>query len=396
VSQYSVDVDPGRVNNSHSFVVQLVGKGKSVLERGAASGHVTRILASNGNRVTAVEADIACSDSLAAVADEVLIRDLDRLSLSEDLDGRTFDVIVAGDVLEHTKRPELILAQLHGLLAPSGYIVVSLPHIAHGDVRLSLLSGQFPYSDRGLLDKTHLRFFTRSTILELFSSAGFNVDEIYGTTAPLGTTELGVDLSSFTPEVLQAVYQAPDSDVYQFVVKATPVEMPNRTLLEEIGPKKHDATREDLLFELSAINSVLQATRNQLKVQELQLSEANNSISALTQKLQAAEQDLQGAKQDLLLSRLEQKDYIIGKLAELGEARSRLEILEEQSNETLKRLEVEMTRAFNAETRLVELEPTVTEIRRLRDEVRMLRHSRSFRLGRHLTAPFRILRKLVK
>ena len=389
VSQYSVDVDPGRVNNSHSFVVQLVGKGKSVLELGAASGHVTRILASNGNRVTAVEADIACSDSLAAVASEVLIRDLDRLSLSEDLDGRTFDVIVAGDVLEHTKRPELILAQLHGLLAPNGYIVVSLPHIAHGDVRLSLLSGQFPYSDRGLLDKTHLRFFTRSTILELFGSTGFNIDEIYGTTAPLGTTELGVDLSRFTSEVLKAVHQAPDSDVYQFVVKATPVEMPNRSLLEEIDPKRNDATREDLLFELSAINSVLQATRNQIKLQELQLSEANGSISALTQKLQAAEQDL-------LLGRLEQKDYIIGKLAELGEARSRLEILEEQSNETLKRLEVEMTRAFNAETRLVELEPTVTEIRRLRDEVRMLRHSRSFRLGRHLTAPFRVLRKLVK
>ena len=388
-SQYSVDVDPGRVNNSHSFVVQLVGTGKSVLELGAASGHVTRVLISNGNRVTAVESDGASSQSLSEVATEVLIRDLDWLSLSEDLRGRTFDVIVASDVLEHTKRPELVLAQLHSLLAPNGFVIVSLPHIAHGDVRLALLSGQFPYSDRGLLDKTHLRFFTRSTILELFSSAGFKVDELYGTTAPLGTTELGVDLSAFTTEVLQAVHQAPDSDVYQFVVKATPVEIPNTSLLDEIGPKTNEASREDLLFELSAVNSILHKTRNHLKVQELQLSEAHNSISALTLQLEEAERDL-------LLTRLEQKDYIIGKLAELGEARSRLELLEIRSNETLRLLEAEMTRAFNAETRLVELEPMAIETRRLRDEVRMLRNSRSFRIGRHLTAPFRILRKVVK
>ena len=388
-SQYSVDVDPGRVNNSHSFVVQLVGTGKSVLELGAASGHVTRVLISNGNRVTAVESDGASSQSLSEVATEVLIRDLDWLSLSEDLRGRTFDVIVASDVLEHTKRPELVLAQLHSLLAPNGFVIVSLPHIAHGDVRLALLSGQFPYSDRGLLDKTHLRFFSRSTILELFSSAGFKVDELYGTTAPLGTTELGVDLSAFTTEVLQAVHQAPDSDVYQFVVKATPVEIPNTSLLDEIGPKTNEASREDLLFELSAVNSILHKTRNHLKVQELQLSEAHNSISALTLQLEEAERDL-------LLTRLEQKDYIIGKLAELGEARSCLELLEIRSNETLRLLEAEMTRAFNAETRLVELEPMAIETRRLRDEVRMLRNSRSFRIGRHLTAPFRILRKVVK
>jgi len=388
-SQYSVDVDPGRVNNSHSFVVQLVGKGKSVLELGAASGHVTRVLVSNGNRVTAVESDGASSESLSAVATEVLIRDLDWLSLSEDLRGRTFDVIVASDVLEHTKRPELVLAQLHSLLAPNGFVIVSLPHIAHGDVRLALLSGQFPYSDRGLLDKTHLRFFTRTTILELFSSAGFKIDELYGTTAPLGTTELGVDLSNFTTEVLQAVHQAPDSDVYQFVVKATPVEMPNRSLLDEIGPKTHEASREDLLFELSAVNSILHTTRNQLRVQELQLSEAHNSISALTLQLEEA-------KRDLLLTRLEQKDYIIGKLAELGEAKSHLEVLEERVNETMERLVAEMTRAYNAETRLVELEPMVIETRRLRDEVRMLRNSRSFRIGRHFTAPFRILRKVMK
>ena len=388
-SSYSVDVDPGRVNNSHSFVVQLVGTGKSVLELGAASGHVTRVLVDRGNSVTAVESDAACSDSLASIATDVLITDLDWLSLAHDLRGRTFDVIVAGDVLEHTKRPELVLAQLHPLLAPGGYVVVSLPHLAHGDVRLALLSGQFPYSDHGLLDKTHLKFFTRSTILELFNSTGYKVDELYGTTAPLGTTELKIDLTRFSSEILRAVHESPDSDVYQFVVKATAVETPNQALLEELVPVNHDTSRTELLAELSALNNILQATRNELKVRDLQLSEERQRVTSL-------ETVMSSTKRDLELTRLEQKDYIIGKLAELGEAKARLETLEVRNNETMERLVNEMTRAFNAESRLVEVEPAVIEIRRLRDEVRMLRHSRSFRLGRLLTAPFRVLRKLVK
>ena len=381
-SSYSVDVDPGRVNNSHSFVVQLVGTGKSVLELGAASGHVTRILIDRGNSVTAVESDAACSDSLASIATEVLITDLDWLSLADDLRGRTFDVIVAGDVLEHTKRPELVLAQLHLLLAPGGYVVVSLPHLAHGDVRLALLSGQFPYSDHGLLDKTHLKFFTRSTILELFSSTGYKVDELYGTTTPLGTTELEIDLTRFSSEILRAVHESPDSDVYQFVVKATAVETPNQSLLDEIVPVNHDTSRTELLAELSALNNILHATRNELKVRDLQLSDAR--------------QELDSSKRQLELTRLEQKDYIIGKLAELGEAKARLETLEVRHNETMERLVNEMTRAFNAESRIVEIEPIIGEVVRLRSEIAMLRQSRSFRFGRKLTAPVRVLRRALK
>ena len=381
-SSYSVDVDPGRVNNSHSFVVQLVGTGKSVLELGAASGHVTRVLVDRGNSVTAVESDAACSDSLASIATEVLITDLDWLSLADDLRGRTFDVIVAGDVLEHTKRPELVLAQLHPLLAPGGYVVVSLPHLAHGDVRLALLSGQFPYSDHGLLDKTHLKFFTRSTILELFSSTGYKVDELYGTTTPLGTTELKIDLTRFSSEILRAVHESPDSDVYQFVVKATAVETPNQSLLDEIVPVNHDTSRTELLAELSALNNILHATRNELKVRDLQLSDAR--------------QELDSSKRQLELTRLEQKDYIIGKLAELGEAKARLETLEVRHNETMERLVNEMTRAFNAESRIVEIEPIIGEVVRLRSEIAMLRQSRSFRFGRKLTAPVRVLRRALK
>jgi 2-polyprenyl-3-methyl-5-hydroxy-6-metoxy-1,4-benzoquinol methylase len=388
-SQYSVDVDPGRVNNSHSFVIQLVGAGKTVLELGAASGHVTRVLVSRGNRVTAVESDEACGGSLRAVATDVLITDLDWLSLTEDLQGRTFDVIVAGDVLEHTKRPELVLAQLHALLAPGGFVVATLPHIAHGDVRLALLSGQFPYAERGLLDRTHLKFFTRSNIVELFNSTGYTIEELYGTTAPLGSTELGVDLSTFSTEILRTVHESPDSDVYQFVVKATALERPNVSLLEEIAQVNRETSRSDLLAEVSALNIALRSTQNELRVRELQISEERQKVAFLSAEIEES-------KRAEKISSLENRDYIIGILAELGEAHSRLTILEKRQDEDVQRLVDEMTRAYNAESRIVELEPIAANVARLRTELQSLRSSRSFRIGQAMTAPVRVLRRLVR
>ena len=388
-SSYSVDVDPGRINNSHSLVVQLVGTGKSVLELGAASGHVTRVLVDRGNTVTAVESDAACSDSLASIATEVLVTDLDWLSLADNLRGRTFDVIVAGDVLEHTKRPELVLAQLHPLLAPGGYVVVTLPHLAHGDVRLALLSGQFPYAERGLLDRTHLRFFTRSNIIELFDSTGYKIEELYGTTAPLGTTELGIDLSSFSSEILRTVHESPDSDVYQFVIKATALEMPSKLLFDEIAQVDRETSRSKLLAEVSALNIVLRTTQNELRVRELQISEERQKVVSLFAEIEES-------KRTEKISRLENRDYVIGILAELGEARSRLEILEERHSESMQRLVDEMTRAYNAESRIVELEPIAANVRQLRTELNSLRNSRSFRFGRAMTAPVRALRRVMR
>jgi methionine biosynthesis protein MetW len=90
----------------------------------------------------------------------------------------TFDVIVFADVLEHVADPAHILALARGCLRPGGSVIISVPNVAHWTVRLRLLLGRFDYADGGIMDATHLRWFTRKTVLALAGNTGFKVTYI--------------------------------------------------------------------------------------------------------------------------------------------------------------------------------------------------------------------------
>jgi O-antigen biosynthesis protein len=152
----------------------------------------------------------------------VIVADLDHADLRQLVENQQFDVIVFGDVLEHLRDPLPALRQARTLLAPGGYVVISIPNVAHGDVRMSLLLGRFPYRNLGLLDNTHLRFFTRANLRELLDDAGFAAIEVRTTSAPLFGTELGVREDEIEPAVVQLISADPDALVYQFVLTAVP------------------------------------------------------------------------------------------------------------------------------------------------------------------------------
>lgn len=96
------------------------------------------------------------------------------------------DVLVLADVLEHTRDPKDCLTRLcQTCLAPSACVIISLPNVAHLWVRLSLLLGRFEYAARGILDETHLRFFTRASAARLIQGCGITLKEIATTPVPL-------------------------------------------------------------------------------------------------------------------------------------------------------------------------------------------------------------------
>lgn len=96
------------------------------------------------------------------------------------------DVLVLADVLEHTGYPEVCLRNLIETYLPSGgRVIVSVPNIANIFIRWSLLWGQFDYTDRGILDRTHLRYFTLRSISTLFRFVGLNIDQLTTTPIPL-------------------------------------------------------------------------------------------------------------------------------------------------------------------------------------------------------------------
>src|SRR5688572_15608058 len=179
--RYTLKADP---YSSHSVMLTWLGpgQGRRLLDVGAADGLLSRALTDAGWRVTGLEADPALAEAGRAYCERMVVADLDRDI--PDLDA-PFDAIVYGDVLEHLIDP---LRTVHGLnrwLAPGGRVVISVPNVAHLLIRLSLLVGRFDYFDRGILDRTHLRFFTERSLRRLLVSAGLVLVRRTATAAPL-------------------------------------------------------------------------------------------------------------------------------------------------------------------------------------------------------------------
>lgn len=86
-------------------------------------------------------------------------------------------MVVLADVLEHMRQPEQSLLRMRDFMNPGGYIVVSLPNAGNWRIMVSLLFGRFDYADTGILDRTHLRFFTKRSAEAMIRKAGYEVLE---------------------------------------------------------------------------------------------------------------------------------------------------------------------------------------------------------------------------
>jgi 2-polyprenyl-3-methyl-5-hydroxy-6-metoxy-1,4-benzoquinol methylase len=180
-SPYRLKDDP---HSSHSVILARLGEGRGrrALDVGAADGFLAERLTAQGWSVTALERDPELAARARGRCKEVVVADLET---APPLLHGPFDAIVYGDVLEHLTDPLAALRALDATLAPGGTVIVSVPNVAHLWVRLCLLAGRFDYADRGILDRTHLRFFTRRTLLALLRSAGLEVSELVATPVPL-------------------------------------------------------------------------------------------------------------------------------------------------------------------------------------------------------------------
>jgi 2-polyprenyl-3-methyl-5-hydroxy-6-metoxy-1,4-benzoquinol methylase len=219
VNRYDVAVDRNAPNNAHAFMLELVGWNRRVLELGAAAGHVTRVLVEQSCRVTAVERDSEASLQLKEIADDVIVGDLNDPMIFVDLQPE-FDVLLAGDVLEHLLAPQEVLNRAVQLVKPGGLIVMSIPNVAHADVRLALLLGKWEYRRWGLLNDAHVRFFTLDSIQEMIRRAGLVITEMHRVRIPAFESELAVDRTTIPTQVLDLILTDPEAETYQFVLSA--------------------------------------------------------------------------------------------------------------------------------------------------------------------------------
>ncbi len=225
--KYEYQVNP---DTAAAKVIRMVGSGQRVLELGCGPGSITRHLQANGCRVTALELDPAAIDIVSKFCDKVYPCNLNDADWPTLLGSERFPVIVAADVLEHLYDPWNTLKKLRSLLEDGGYVVISLPHIAHSAVVACLLIEDFEYQPWGLLDRTHIRFWGIRNIQKLFADAGFKIVEVEFVVRPPEQTEFASRWRKLPSEVRKALAWNRFGNVYQIVVKAVPQENGDRGL----------------------------------------------------------------------------------------------------------------------------------------------------------------------
>ena len=204
-----------RPHGGHMKLLALVDDGSRVLDVGCSSGYLARPLAERGCTVVGIEQDPTAAALAREVCEQVLVGDVETMDLP--FKPGSFDVVLCGDLLEHLRDPEAFMARVRPLLADGGRLVLSTPNVANWANRLGLLAGRWTYSDRGILDRTHVHLFTRRTLVETLERAGYRVAEL-DFTVPVPVVG--------TPAVEGAAHAVgrlrPPFFAYQFVVAATP------------------------------------------------------------------------------------------------------------------------------------------------------------------------------
>ena len=210
--------------SSHRILIRLIDqfakRGGVLLDLGAAGGELGAAVRDQFRRTIGFEFEVDCLSDLLGRFHQVLITALERVKRLP-----CADAIVLADVLEHLRDAPAILRLARSALPAGGHVFVSVPNIANITVRLGLLFGVFEYRERGILDNTHLRFYTLRTIRREIENAGFRIVAISGSSIPLRL------IVGFLPDFLLRIGERMLTTItrlwkslfaYQIIVVATP------------------------------------------------------------------------------------------------------------------------------------------------------------------------------
>ena len=216
--EYQFKPSPG---SSHGKVLDLIaelpasGQPLRILDVGCGPGHVAAVLRQQGHHVTGV--DIAESDGVRKRTDAFHVANLEN-GLPAAV-GSDFDVVIAADVIEHVARPESLINELASAMRPGGTIIASVPNFGHWYPRSRTAAGLFDYDQRGILDRTHLRFFTRRSFRRLLDNAGLTTQAERHAGLPLDVLGIGGPIGSSLASVDRLATRIwPTMFAYQFVV----------------------------------------------------------------------------------------------------------------------------------------------------------------------------------
>jgi 2-polyprenyl-3-methyl-5-hydroxy-6-metoxy-1,4-benzoquinol methylase len=176
VSKYSQNM-PHDLKAAIGWMYDYIEPGTDFLDFGCATGYFGSLIKkSKGCKVYGVEISEDVKQA-RKVLDGVYSFDLDG-DWPKEVYERSYDYLFFGDVIEHLKDPESALKKAYDLLKPGGKVLISTPNIAHISTRLELLQGNFEYEPMGILDNTHLKYFTLRSLTEIAQNAGYTIEKV--------------------------------------------------------------------------------------------------------------------------------------------------------------------------------------------------------------------------
>ena len=219
---YRRDIDTN-TRTSLSVLAALVAPGSRVLDLGTGSGALGRHLCeTKGCTVDGVTLSAEEQAAARPWYEQLEVLDLEDPSWPMRFAGRRYDVIVCADVLEHLREPERVLETCRDLLRPDGWLLVSIPNAAYAGMTVSLMHGDWKYGPEGLLDRTHLRFYTRRSFCRLLEEQGWRVERIEPIDHTWYYTEFWTPFDQLPPAVARYLLAQPDASAYQLVFAARP------------------------------------------------------------------------------------------------------------------------------------------------------------------------------
>lgn len=179
----NIVIDINDTNNTHSIIASKIKEGSTVLDIGCGAGYIGVLLKDKKCKVYGIDVD---SKALETAKSKECYKKVFNFSITEKENENykkffkekiEFDYIIFADVLEHVVNPGEIIFELSKKLKKDGEILISLPNVAHMDITRGLINRTFNYNKIGLLDNTHLRFFTKSSFYDMIES----INAVYNT-----------------------------------------------------------------------------------------------------------------------------------------------------------------------------------------------------------------------
>jgi 2-polyprenyl-3-methyl-5-hydroxy-6-metoxy-1,4-benzoquinol methylase len=159
------------------LVLDSIRDGSTILELGCATGYFSKELKKKDCNVTGIDIEEESIKFAKKWCDETIVGDLEK-SERILLKNKKYDQILLMDVIEHIINRDQLLKSIRNWLSPNGEFILTTPNIAHVSARWNLLFGNFKYTKIGIMDETHVHFYTRASLLDELRSHGFVIKKI--------------------------------------------------------------------------------------------------------------------------------------------------------------------------------------------------------------------------